>query len=355
VRVRVALLRAGAMAKIGEGDDRWIVKEREDGTNVHGWHWQEKDALQWSRERLSELCTLTVLDGEGCLFLRCTGVTQCTGEAYVNKRKGKIIPGYELDVKVGYEGEVREGSDAGSALVAGVKGSVHFPYVADENADEDPEAKVLNAAEAPADMRAKEAMRTKGLPKLHAALREFVKEMAAGGPGGDAPADAEAAASAPVAEKKEKTAREAFRSAPLSKTSHTITLTERFYCRPQDVMDALTDPRRVAHFTQSPAKVQPGTGPFEMFGGNIHGETTEWVPGERMVQRWRFRNWPEGHFSTVTLQFKEPEPGNTILELRQTEVPEVDAFGNETVMDTTENGWKNQIFNPIRSCFGYGC
>ena len=33
------LVDAGKMAKVGEGDERWIVKEREDGKNCNGWHW----------------------------------------------------------------------------------------------------------------------------------------------------------------------------------------------------------------------------------------------------------------------------------------------------------------------------
>ena len=45
-----------AMAKVGEGDDRWIVEDRADGTNVHGWHWQEKDAMPWARARFEETC-----------------------------------------------------------------------------------------------------------------------------------------------------------------------------------------------------------------------------------------------------------------------------------------------------------
>jgi hypothetical protein len=28
------------MAKWGEGDSRWIVDERRDGTNINGWHWE---------------------------------------------------------------------------------------------------------------------------------------------------------------------------------------------------------------------------------------------------------------------------------------------------------------------------
>ena len=31
------------MAKLGEGDERWIVKERADGQNCNNWHWTTKD------------------------------------------------------------------------------------------------------------------------------------------------------------------------------------------------------------------------------------------------------------------------------------------------------------------------
>jgi hypothetical protein len=43
------------MAKIGETDPRWIVAERNDGANVNGWHWQERNCMGWGRERLSGL------------------------------------------------------------------------------------------------------------------------------------------------------------------------------------------------------------------------------------------------------------------------------------------------------------
>jgi hypothetical protein len=56
----------------------------------------------------------------------------------------------------------------------------------------------------------------------------------------------------------------------------------------------------------------------------------------------------------VTITFREPEPGNCFVDLVQDNVPETDGFGNESVMDTTETGWKEQIFNRIRQVFGYG-
>ena len=41
------------MAKLGEGDDRWIVKEREDGANCNNWHWTTKNITSHVTEALS--------------------------------------------------------------------------------------------------------------------------------------------------------------------------------------------------------------------------------------------------------------------------------------------------------------
>ena len=43
------------------------------------------------------------------------------------------------------------------------------------------------------------------------------------------------------------------------------------------------------------------------------------------------------------------------MKLVQTGVPVADAFGNESVVETTERGWKQNIFGRIRVVFGYGC
>lgn len=41
------------MAKLGEGDARWIVNDMGDsGKNVNNWHWREYDCLQWSEAQL---------------------------------------------------------------------------------------------------------------------------------------------------------------------------------------------------------------------------------------------------------------------------------------------------------------
>jgi activator of HSP90 ATPase len=53
------------------------------------------------------------------------------GDAILNVRKAKLIPSYELCIKVKWEGSTADGQP-GSGLI-------ELPYVADENHDEDPE------------------------------------------------------------------------------------------------------------------------------------------------------------------------------------------------------------------------
>ena len=44
------------MAKLGEGDPRWIVSDRPDGTNINGWHWEETNKMQFCKEFFEAHC-----------------------------------------------------------------------------------------------------------------------------------------------------------------------------------------------------------------------------------------------------------------------------------------------------------
>eukprot|EP00249_Psilotum_nudum_P009909 c22228_g2_i1 orf=197-754(+) len=168
------------MAKFGEGDERWIVQDRPDGANVHNWHWAEKDCLEWTRKRLGELLeNVPIVEGAGGLWIKTTKLETVTGEAYINIRKGKIIPGYEVTVRLDWDGEAKDG-DGNS--VATVGGKVELPYIADENANEDPEIRVSVLDESPVGQRIREAFLARGRPIILERIRKYVKEMAAGGP-----------------------------------------------------------------------------------------------------------------------------------------------------------------------------
>ncbi|KAM7271106.1 hypothetical protein ACFE04_030320 [Oxalis oulophora] len=343
------------MAKYGEGDKRWIVEDRSDGTNVHNWHWAETDCIEWSRNQLTKLLSnVTVLNGEGNLFVKTKKVEKVDGEAYVNIRKGKIIPGYEISVTVPWEGEAK---DSEGKVLMKVDGVVEIPYIADENAGEDPEIRVVVKDDGPVGRTMKDAILNKGKDTILEKVRVYVESMASGGPCKDdkvvpkkevkkveeKPAATAAAVSAVVEKKKKK---EGFK---------TISLTEKFSCRAKDMYEILMDDNRWKGFTQSNARISREVGgEISIFDGSVTGSNLELVEGKLIVQKWRFGSWPDGIDSTVKLVLEEPEPGVTVINLTHTDVPEEDRYGNSTVVENTERGWRDLIFHKIRAVFGFG-
>lgn len=358
------------MAKYGEGDKRWIVTERADGRNVHNWHWVERDCLEWSRSFLSSLLSgLTILDGDGGIFICTKTLDKLEGDAYVNVRKGKTIPGYELSISISFEAEARSDSDGGegdATQLLRVTGSIEVPYLADENAGEDPELKIVVLdGDGPIGHRIKNAFIAKGKPVILQKIRSYVQAMSKGGPAKDelevrkAPSDFEKpqlatamtgkpAAGAPLyhettsnTEKKAKDEKERFR---------TITITERFNCGARDLYEVLMDENSWKGFTHSNARISKEIGGrFSLIDGSITGVNEELQEGRLIVQKWRFSSWADGIHSTVRLDFDEPEPGVTIIRLTQNGVPEEDRFGNSTVIENTERGWRELIFHQIRT------
>ncbi|XP_039013431.1 activator of 90 kDa heat shock protein ATPase homolog [Hibiscus syriacus] len=352
------------MAKYGEGDKRWIVEERADGANVHNWHWAETDCLPWSKTFFTKsLSDLRILTGEGNLYIRTKNVDKVDGEAYVNIRKGKIIPGYEISLSLSWEGEAKDGE--GKTLLT-AEGNVEIPYIADENADEDPEVRVTVKEEGSIGKTLKEAMLAKGKPLVLEKVRDYVKAMARGGPVKDeleakklAPKSNSSSNSSSGVVSKEKVGveKEAKKEAKKEgkKGFKTITMSEKFNCRAKDMFEILMDENRWKGFTQSNARISKEVGgQFSIFDGSVTGVNLELQEGKLIAQRWRFGSWPDGVDSTVRLVFDEPEPGVTIIKLTHSDVPEEDRYGNATVVENTERGWRDLIFNKIRAVFGFG-
>lgn len=70
------------------------------------------------------------------------------------------------------------------------------------------------------------------------------------------------------------------------------------------------------------------------------------VPTNKIVQKWRFKEWPEGHFSTVEINISEKK-GKTLLTLVQKGVPIDDAT-------RTEDGWRRNVWGRGKMMFGFG-
>ncbi len=72
----------------------------------------------------------------------------------------------------------------------------------------------------------------------------------------------------------------------------------------------------------------------------IEAENVELVPGEKIVQKWRTRDWPEGYYSNLKVELKE-KSGGTLVVLTQTGVP-------LEIADSIEDGWDKHFWQKIR-------
>ena len=159
------------MAKWGEGDERWIVSERQDGANVNGWHWQEKNCMGWGRERLSALLETVVFELDAGTA-QVKEISKFDGDASVTIRKGnKKFAVFDLSVTCKWEGEM-EGTDGA------VKGEIKLTEFASTN-DEDEYEFAVTCSEG--DAAAKEALKKKISAVVAAAfqphLATFAKEL----------------------------------------------------------------------------------------------------------------------------------------------------------------------------------
>lgn len=341
------------MAKWGEGDERWKVEDLGDsGRNVNGWHWVENNALPWSKDRLKELlCEIVLVDKDGTVMKTTSDIT-LTGDAVINQRKGKIIPAYELNLTLKWEGvnvEVEEG-----------KGEVKVPYISEENHDEDPEVQITVTSGGAAAEKMRNLIVNHGRKIVQHKIAQFVKEVHAGGPIklGSEPAAAQRSSSGAgtnPANQAPTTAAPAPVTAPappkpvVKSSGRSIEITETYFASARDLYECFTNTARVRAFTGSVAEIDPTPGgKFSMFGGSIEGAFRELQPPSTIDMDWRFSSWPDGATSRVVITLEEKEKGAVTLHLKQNGIPDADRYGNHDVLGMTQSGWKQQVLLRIR-------
>lgn len=111
---------------------------------------------------------------------------------------------------------------------------------------------------------------------------------------------------------------------------------------PEEVYDVLMDSRKHANFTGERATIRakPGAA-FSCYDGYITGITLELEPGKRIVQAWRARGWPEGHYSIVTFALSAKAGGKTELHFTQIGVPAED-------FSRKNQGWRTHYWDPLK-------
>ncbi|CAF4850015.1 activator of 90 kDa heat shock protein ATPase homolog 1 [Pieris napi] len=337
------------MAKWGEGDPRWIVEERPDATNVNNWHWTEKNAGPWSKDRLKELLNNLKIAQNG-IDCNITEVEKLDGEASANNRKGKLIFFYEWDIKLKWEGLLAGSADK-------IKGEIHIPNLSEENDVSEVDMTVTIKSSGDEAQRVKAFMHSIGKDIIRNQLTEYIRSLKEEfSKGLILPKKGETQVkpdnvSTITSGFNKKVNMEPIVSAPkqvgCKLDTKNIEITETFQCRAQEFYDALTRIEMVTAFTQGHVKLEAEKGgKFTLFGGNISGEFRELVPGKKIVQYWRYKQWPKEHFSEVTFNIEEKDD-NTLVTLKQDLVP-------ASEVEQTRENWKRYYFDSIKRAFGFG-
>ena len=110
---------------------------------------------------------------------------------------------------------------------------------------------------------------------------------------------------------------------------------------PGKIYDALMNSKKHSQFTGKAAKIRAKAGaPFRCYGDYIKGFTLELQPGKCIVQAWRSKHWPAGHYSIVTFALAK-KSGGTELRFTQIGVPASDYAAKN-------KGWRTHYWEPLK-------
>ncbi|XP_001950637.1 activator of 90 kDa heat shock protein ATPase homolog 1-like isoform X2 [Acyrthosiphon pisum] len=335
------------MAKWGEGDPRWIVEERPDATNVNNWHWTEKNACQWSKDKLNALLVGMILENDvaKCEILK---IENCEGEAVANNRKGKLIFFYEWDLTLSWKGKLIGGAKE-------IEGTINIPNLSEENSVAEIEINVLLKKPSNEAIIVKDFLYHQGRSKIRDQLEKYIKDLKEEFSKGMIlpKRDIENSSKPKLLSKEslknvnnsENGAKDDESKSKIDTT--TVVIDVVFQCSGEDFYNALTTPELVSAFTQQSVTFQTiKGGKFQLFDGNITGEFIELCPGKKIVQNWRTKQWPDWLYSTVTVTINQEED-HTKVRVALVGVPKSD----EAI---TRQNWERYYFTPIKRTFGYG-
>jgi activator of HSP90 ATPase len=116
-----------------------------------------------------------------------------------------------------------------------------------------------------------------------------------------------------------------------------------FKASAERIYDALTQADKFSAFTGgAPANIDGGAGgAFTLFGGHIEGRNVELVPGKRVVQAWRAKDWAPGHYSIVRFELAGRGDETRIV---------FDHIGfPEEHRVHLEPGWQKMYFEPLKA------
>ena len=123
----------------------------------------------------------------------------------------------------------------------------------------------------------------------------------------------------------------------------TFTLSHVIPTTPQRIYEAWLNSAEHSKMTGAAANIEGDT--FTAWDGYISGKTLSSTPYERIEQRWRTNEFPEGATdSELTIRFK-PAAGGTEVTIEASNLPDGQGQGYEA-------GWRDFYFTPMTEYFG---
>jgi activator of HSP90 ATPase len=120
----------------------------------------------------------------------------------------------------------------------------------------------------------------------------------------------------------------------------TIKQSATFDASPHTVYEMLMDSKKHSVLMGDEAKISRKIGGKFNVGSYIEGVNLELVPDQKIVQTWRYEDWPKGHFSRATFSLKARD-GKTRLTFTQSDVP-------VKFYEDIKQGWIDYYWTPMK-------
>ncbi|CAK7265083.1 Co-chaperone [Sporothrix epigloea] len=322
--------------------------------NPNNWHWVNKDAAPWAKQWfVDNLTTLSATQGD--VSARISKVISSDGDVDVSQRKGKVITIYDVKLVLEYSGSAPGEAD--------VSGSITIPEVAHDTEEDEFVFEIDIYSDSKDKQPVKDLVRAQLVPQLRKTLIKLAAALVAEhgkdiqhAPGSNPSSGFTTPKYHPptgVAAARTDSDSATSSQTTAGRTINTTTVTdqEEFRTTAEQLYQTFTDSQRIAAFTRGQPKLFEGAkvgGKFELFDGNVAGAYLELQEPTHIVQSWRLKQWPAGHFSTLRIDFDQNDVDSvTVMRVKWSGVP----VGQEEV---TKRNWSEYYVRSIKLTFGFG-
>ncbi|GFF62897.1 uncharacterized protein C1711.08 [Aspergillus lentulus] len=317
--------------------------------NPNNWHWVNKDAAPWAKNYLKEKLRTLSAEEDG-VSVKISDLLTMDGDVDVSQRKGKVITLFDVKLQLEYEGKTKDEES--------VSGTITIPEVAHDTEEDEYVFEIENYSDSASKQPVKDLVRSKLVPQIRQELGKLAPALIAEhgkdiqhAPGVNPSSGFATPPSYPQTSKSASPAPQTTTTTTnkVAVNTTTVTASDEFRTTAEEMYTTFTDPQRIAAFTRGAPRQFDGAqvgGKFSIFDGNVNGEFVKLDKPKQIVQKWRLAQWPEGHFSTLEINFDQNDvDAVTQMRVTWTGVP----VGQE---DVTKQNWDVYYVRSIKQTFG---